>query len=135
MVRTEEKSVKVIEETHVTKSPVDATSSKKPSATPKRESTFSRLARPKPRSALSTDDLAVVDMKKFAFKASPLNRKILQRNCMSGIKVVKKRPITVPVPFKFATDDRMQLRSRPVKLGSPPNNSPNKPLKPKQLNN
>lgn len=80
--------------------------------TPKRN-VFSRLARSCSKSTMkSTEDLVVEEMKKYAFKASPLNRKILERGCISGIPVVKKRPPTTVAPFRFATEERMKLRPR-----------------------
>lgn len=81
--------------------------------TPKRS--LNRLVRSCSKSAMkSTEDLVVEEMKKYAFKASPLNRKILERGCISGIPAVKKRPTTVAAPFKFATEERMKLRTRSI---------------------
>lgn len=53
-------------------------------------------------------------MKRFAFKASPLNRKILEKGHIgSGIPLVpKQKKTTVVKPFKFATDERLNLKKK-----------------------
>lgn len=61
----------------------------------------------------STEDQVVETMRKYAFKASPLNRKILAPGCMAGIPVVTRpKKATVVKPFSFATEDRLAVRKK-----------------------
>ena len=52
-------------------------------------------------------------MKKYAFRATPVNKKILEKKTLADIPIVKTvmKP-TVAKPFKFATEERLSLRKK-----------------------
>ena len=61
----------------------------------------------------SSEDLIVEEMRRHQFKATPVNRKILDSNRISnGIPIVRKvLKTTVPQPFSFATENRVRKRT------------------------
>jgi hypothetical protein len=64
----------------------------------------------------STEDLVVEEMQKYKFRATPVNKKILQTakdGACAPLPVMKEKiKPTVPQPFKFATDARISVRKR-----------------------
>eukprot|EP00127_Corallochytrium_limacisporum_P002976 Clim_evm23s144 gene=Clim_evmTU23s144 len=56
----------------------------------------------------TTEQREFDEMKKFKpFKATPLDRRILQSHGDLGVRKVSKRPVTVPHDFHFASDNRI----------------------------
>ena len=61
----------------------------------------------------SSEDLVVEEMRRHQFKATPVNRKILDSNRISnGIPIVRQvLKTTVPQPFSFATENRVKKKA------------------------
>ena len=61
----------------------------------------------------SSEELELEDMKKYAFRATPVNKKILEKKTLADIPIAKKviKP-TVAKPFKFATEARLSMRKK-----------------------